>query len=128
MFHSLVINSKAEFIGIELGKEPSGDKYEEKNKEKLNQIPKPFATKMWFGKEQEDGIIKLEKEPKNKNTMFHQQKSTPIEVGHVLPSTLLFHLGQSGSFARWPYDSKWIYIYTVNIETYNNELRKSTII
>lgn len=100
--HTLLSTGDAELIYIEVGKEPPKDAAVETINTHLNQLPKPWRGEFWGELADFDGVIYAEDRPKER---------IRLEVGRSNIYTLWNHLYQSGSFARWPYGSKGIYLF-----------------
>ncbi len=88
-----------------VGGPPEGDKAEEANNRLLKQASGPFEAKFIGGPGDSDGYVLPGKES------IHPQGAIPLEVGSVAPATLLHHILRGGTFARWPYGSRFVYIF-----------------
>ena len=96
--HSLLIKNPEILSIIEVGNNPYYDKLEKENKQALNNLAGGFRANMNFKTHIGDG-----------NIIYPNGDKIPLEVGTTSPLTLAWHLETSSGFARWPYESKFIY-------------------
>lgn len=117
VFHTILEEDGANISAIHVGETPSADKREKENQEKLENIEEfGFEVDTWFGSEDFDGYIRMGDSDYPHDDYFSKVGEVRLEVGSSSPFTLAFHLGQTGSFARWPYGSNFVYIYTISDE------------
>ena len=121
-FHYYLSLGLMDIVIINVGDEPAPDRKENKNKNKLNKIPKPFSAKMVFKNYLGDGYLYYDGDNFGR-TMFSESNICTLEVGTSSPLTLYWHLFNSGSVARWPYGCENIYLLTLKKEVYNNDFK-----
>jgi len=120
LFHYFLSEDLAHIIAIDIKETPYADKNIKSNKRALNRVEKyGFSTETWFGCADFDGIVLLDEAKYPHNDVFKRSGKVRLEVGTTSPFTLGLHLAQSGSFARWPYDSRFLYIYSLT-DTFSN--------
>jgi hypothetical protein len=102
----IMLAAKARFYTINVGEAPKEDRKLDINNETLKQLS--------FGKDNDIKIVVWGKHGDCDGVVKIKETSIPLEVGNCQPETVLWHLYNSKSIARWPYYSKHIYIISLN--------------
>jgi hypothetical protein len=101
---------------VPVGAAPGKDREQPVNQERLNAIAPPFRAAFFGGASDSDGTFEWH----SPIELIHQQgdgteihlrydpTSIPLEVGHVAPETVPWHIRYEGGVARWPYGSESI--------------------
>lgn len=89
---------------IRVGAIPLGDKAVQANNKILSKLPRPFSATFTGGTQGPDGYVKAD-------GVRNLPSATPLEVGSTCPPILIFRAWRHGCFARWPYGSKFIYLF-----------------
>lgn len=101
----VITHPKTKSSSFEVGGPPEADRAVAANNKLLSKANGPFMASFNGGSQPGDGsVIPLE-------GSIHSSGSIPLEVGSVSPATLAFHLFQKRVFARWPYGSKFVYVF-----------------
>ncbi len=117
IFHHWLSIGCASIVSIGVNETPSKDKAHDANVIKLSNLPNGFDSSVWFRKELEDGSVSWKDFkgcPTQLDSNFHGIQQSRLEVGYVLIETLFTHIKQSRTFSRWAYDSKNIYVFSLN--------------
>jgi len=117
-FYNFMLLGKTELIPIYVGAPPYKDCLLDKNKDILSKICTDIDIQIWCGTADQDGVMSI-KNSENNNKFYNEwglQRPIPFEIGDTDPATLYWHLYQQGSFARWPYNSEYIYVYLMKPE------------
>ncbi|HET6509577.1 MAG TPA: hypothetical protein VFG42_22460 [Baekduia sp.] len=101
---------------VPVGAVPGKDREQRLNQERLDAIASPFGATFLGGAGDSDGTLGWD----SPIELIHQQgdgtelhlkyepTSIPLEVGHVAPETVPWHIRYEGGVARWPYRSESI--------------------
>lgn len=89
------------------GSEPYNDRYAGLNNRILSAISGKYRAECWSGGYDEDGVVYPQK-----GSLHEHLQYVPLEIGSVAPATLLIRLHAYRAFARWPYDSNFIYVFS----------------
>lgn len=100
----IMTHPRALSASILVGNAPYGDKAIDENNKILSALPFPFSATFAGGVQGPDGSVQT-------NEVDGFPSSIPLEVGSVHPAVLYLRAWQNGCFARWPYGSKFIYIF-----------------
>ena len=103
----IITHPKAISASILVGSVPLPDRAIAANNKILSKLTYPFTANFKGGTQGPDGQVLVKKEGRDKGL----PNAAPLEVGSVHPSTLYFRAWQNGCFARWPYGSKFIYLF-----------------
>lgn len=103
---------------IYVGQTPSRDSDLEENKRKLSNLHQTIDIGINNEKKDDDGHITIKNQENNIDLYL------PVEIGSCDPEVLLLHIIYDDGFCRWPYDSKYMFIFYIppNQNTYKNEL------
>ncbi|MGV9141871.1 MAG: hypothetical protein ACOC1X_02930, partial [Promethearchaeota archaeon] len=117
--HKWLNFNKMLVYSIKINEKPSSDNKVQENIKKLSKI-KYLKFDMWFSNEIGDGVVEFEEDKLNKKkTMINKIKYSPLEVGYTSIETLFYHITRFGTFSRWPYGSKFIYIFDLKEKLFN---------
>lgn len=124
VFNILLEQGDAAFFNIHIGQIPLPDKYVHENKKLLTHIHKSFSVDLICKTYDHDGYLswspECEDSPNNIHPAFNRLTGVPLEIGRCNPETLYLHVLKYKGFARWPYGSKWIYVYGVESRALQN--------
>lgn len=111
--HVRLCQEKILFARVDLGKEPAKDDDKRWNNDVLSQAPVPFGGRFKGLAGGNDGEWKWSKTLALPGGKSIPPMSVPLEVGSTEGETTVRHLIESRALARWPYHSKWVYIFYV---------------
>lgn len=105
LWYGVLCHSETYSATFQVGGEPCKDSGVEMNNRLLSEAQGPFKARFWGGSQDEDGEVLPQK-----GSRF-RVGSIPLEVGSVAPANLLMRLFRARAFARWPYESKFVYVF-----------------
>lgn len=106
LWFGVVGHPKTRSQAVWVGKVPFGDKAVQENNKALSDLGGFYKAEVWGGNFEQDGAIYPQAE-----SPFLNRRNIPLEIGSVAPASLAHEFHLYGCFARWPYDSKWLYIF-----------------
>jgi hypothetical protein len=118
---------------IPLGQKPFADRCLAENNHALSQLEAPFTAEFWGGKSDEDGYlewstnIELQRGPSSAQAEQYTlpPARVPLEVGYTDASCTHMHLCSAPGLARWPYESKQVWLFwTIGDDVYWNATQR----
>lgn len=108
LWFGVVTHPQVRSTAIRVGTVPWGDKAVKENNKALSDLGSLYKATVWGGNFEEDGAVYPQL-----GSPYENRRSIPLEIGSVSPASLAHEFRLYRCFARWPYDSKYLYVFDI---------------